>query len=107
MKSCVDRVAVITGAGSGIGRALACQLAQRGCHLALGDTDGEGLEQTRVLTTARKDVTRVQVSTCVVDVSDYLAMQRFTEQVGAKHGTANLLFNNVGIAFGGSLKTSR
>ena len=44
MKSYVDRVAVITGAGFGIGRALVCQLVQQGCHLALGDTDGEGLE---------------------------------------------------------------
>ena len=49
-------------------------------------------------------MTRVQTSTCVLDVSDYLAMQRFAKQVGAKHGTVNLLFNNAGIAFRGLFK---
>jgi NAD(P)-dependent dehydrogenase (short-subunit alcohol dehydrogenase family) len=96
VKSSVDRVAVIAGAGSGVGRALAFQLAQQGCHLVLADMDGEALEQPRVLITDRQDATRVEPSTYVVDVSDSLAMQRFSEQVSAKHGPVNLLFNNVG-----------
>ena len=87
---------VINGAGSGIDRALAFELAPRGCHLALVDMDGEALEQPRVLITDRQDATRVQPSTYVVDVSDSLAMQRFAEQVSAKHGPVNLLFNNTG-----------
>ena len=96
MKSYVDRVAVIAGAGSGVGRALAFQLAQQGCHLVLADMDGEALEQPRVLITDRQDATRVEPSTYVVDVSDSLAMQRFSEQVSAKHGPVNLLLNNAG-----------
>ena len=96
MKSYVDRVAVIAGAGSGVGRALAFQLAQQGCHLVLADMDGEALEQPRVLITDRQDATRVEPSTYVVDVSDSLAMQRFSEQVSAKYGPVNLLFNNAG-----------
>jgi NADP-dependent 3-hydroxy acid dehydrogenase YdfG len=75
VKSYVNRV-TITRASSSIDGALACQLVQRGYHLVLGDSDGEGLVRTWALITNRKAVTRVQISTCVVDVSDYLAMQR-------------------------------
>jgi NAD(P)-dependent dehydrogenase (short-subunit alcohol dehydrogenase family) len=95
MKSYVDRVAVIAGAGSGVARVVAFRLAQRGCHLALADMDGEALEQPRVRITDRQDATRVEPSTYVADGST-LAMQRFSEQVSAKHGSVNLLFNDAG-----------
>ena len=70
MKDLRGKVAAITGAGSGIGRALAIELAGRGCQLALSDIDGEGLTETA----QQAQVTGVDVSTAVVDVSDRAAV---------------------------------
>ena len=66
MKNFSDKVAVITGAGSGIGRALALQLAKNGCHLALADIDQAGLDETRTLLGAG-----INVSLHQVDVSSW------------------------------------
>ena len=61
-----DNVAVITGAASGIGRALAVRLAQEGCHLALCDVNTEALEETAALV---RDAGR-EVFTSKLDVAD-------------------------------------
>jgi short-subunit dehydrogenase len=90
-------VAVVTGAGSGIGRALARQLAQSGSALALADIDEAGLQQTASSLSERG----VQLSTHIVDVSDESAMQAFSADVAAKHGRVTLLINNAGVALHG------
>ena len=90
-------VAVVTGAGSGIGRALARQLAQAGSSLALADIDTEGLDQTAASLSERG----VQLSTHLVDVSDESAVKAFSADVAAKHGRVTLLINNAGVALHG------
>src|SRR5256885_13353393 len=92
-----DGVAVVPGAGSGIGRGLARQLAVAGSALALVDNDAAGLEQTAASLAERG----VQLSTHVVDVSDELTMQSLASEVLAKHGRVTLLINNAGVALHG------
>lgn len=88
------RVAAITGAGSGIGRALAEQLARRGCELALSDIDESGLAGT----VSRCEGSGVKVTSQLVDVADRVAVQAWAEQVVDEHGKVNLIFNNAGVA---------
>jgi len=92
-------VAAITGAGSGIGRALALHLAGRGCALALADVNERGLAETAALA----DKTPApRVTTHVVDVSDFAAVQRFADEAVQQHGGVQLLVNNAGVALGGT-----
>ncbi|MDP9108405.1 MAG: SDR family NAD(P)-dependent oxidoreductase [Pseudomonadota bacterium] len=93
-----DRVAVITGAGSGIGRAVALSLARRGCHLALADIDERGLRETETLAKA----VGVRVSSHVLDVADREQVRALPEQVLAALGRVDLLINNAGVALGGN-----
>jgi len=101
MKKLRDRVAVITGAGSGIGRALAHELAERGCHLALVDVDEGRLEAVR---TGLAGSNR-RVSTHVVDVADREAMHALPGQVMAEHGAAHIVINNAGVTAVGEIET--
>jgi short-subunit dehydrogenase len=93
-----DRTAVITGAGSGIGRAIAQSLAQRGCHLALADVSEAGLAETVGLLKE----TNVRVTSHKLDVADREAVAAFPQAVAAAHGGAALLVNNAGVALGGT-----
>ena len=90
-------VAVITGAASGIGAALAVDLARRGMHLALVDLDAAGLEATA--TQAR--AAGVTVSTHAMDVADHGAVAALPTAVLATHGRVTVLVNNAGVALGG------
>src|SRR5690606_29698118 len=92
MKNLNNRVAVITGAGSGIGRALAGALAAEGCHLALVDMNEAGLQETR----AQIDTART-VTTHTANVTDRDRMQALAAEIQAAHGAIHLLFNNAGI----------
>src|SRR5258708_355435 len=87
-------VAVVTGAGSGIGRALAQQLAAAGSALALADVDEVGLLQT-AQSLAKSSAL---VTTHLVDVADEAAVRSFAEEVSKRHGRVTLLINNAGIA---------
>ncbi len=94
------RVAAVTGAGSGIGRALAVELARRGAHLALADVDEHGLAETvrwcggaGAKVTARK-----------LDVADREAVHEWADAVVADHGTVNLVVNNAGVALAASVE---
>jgi NAD(P)-dependent dehydrogenase (short-subunit alcohol dehydrogenase family) len=101
VKDFSNRVAAVTGAGSGIGRALATELARRGCNLSLSDIDKAGLEETAEMAMDGK----VTVTTTPVDVSDREAMQRWADATVDDHGAVNLVFNNAGVALGATVET--
>ena len=94
MKKLTDRTAVVTGAGSGIGRATAILLAQRGCRLAIADINAEGLAETARLVRE----TGRPVTTHVVDVSNKARMQELATEVVDAHGAVHILINNAGVA---------
>lgn len=93
MKQLHDRVAVITGAGSGIGRATALRLAAAGCHLALVDRSQEGLDTTAALLQSSGR----NVSLHIADVSNEQEMFALPEAVISKHGAVHILVNNAGV----------
>jgi NAD(P)-dependent dehydrogenase (short-subunit alcohol dehydrogenase family) len=94
------RVAVVTGAGSGIGRSLARLLAQRGCHLALCDITPDRLAESARDARALG----VKVSEHLLDVSDAVAVAALPAAVQAEHGGTALLFNNAGVALMGEFR---
>jgi NAD(P)-dependent dehydrogenase (short-subunit alcohol dehydrogenase family) len=89
-----EGVAVITGAGSGMGRCLAQQLAAMGSSLALADLSGNGLSET----IASLGTTKGNVTRHLVNVADETRVKAFAEEVAAQHGRATILFNNAGVA---------
>lgn len=93
MKHLSGRVAVVTGAASGIGRALAVQLAQRGCNLAIADINLEGLADTARLVESEG----VRCSTHQLDVADRVAFEQFASDVVDRHGAVHLVINNAGV----------
>jgi NAD(P)-dependent dehydrogenase (short-subunit alcohol dehydrogenase family) len=95
------RVAAITGAGSGIGRALAIELARRGTHLALSDVDTTGLAETVSACEGRG----VKVSSSQIDVADRDAVFAWADKVVEDHGRVNLVFNNAGVALGAPIES--
>ena len=94
------KVAVITGAGSGIGRALAYELARHGTKLAISDVDTEGL----AVTARQVEVIGARVHSQRLDVTDRAAVLAYADEVAAHFGTVNLVFNNAGIAFTGDIE---
>jgi NADP-dependent 3-hydroxy acid dehydrogenase YdfG len=94
------KVAVITGAGSGIGRALAYDLARRGAKLAISDVDTAGLAETA----KQVRVIGAPVHEQRLDVTDRAAVLSYADTVVAEYGTVNLVFNNAGIAFSGDVE---
>ncbi len=100
MKSFANKVAAITGAGSGMGRTLALALARRHCHLALSDVNEEGLAETARLASALG----VKVTTARVDVAKRDEVYAWADQVVSDHGKCNLIFNNAGVAHSASIE---
>jgi NAD(P)-dependent dehydrogenase (short-subunit alcohol dehydrogenase family) len=103
MKDFRNKVAAITGAGSGIGRALALELARRGCHLALSDVNLDSVIETA----ARVRGSNVTVTTHRVDVADREAVHAWADQVVKDHGKVNLIFNNAGVGLGATVEGMR
>jgi butyryl-CoA dehydrogenase len=99
METFTGRVAAITGAGSGIGRALARELARRGAHLALSDVNETGLAETVSLCEGHG----VKVTSHRVDVADRAAVFAWADTVAAEHGKVNLVVNNAGVALGATI----
>src|SRR5713101_8406422 len=93
-------VAAVTGAGSGIGRALAQQLAAAGSALALADVDEAGLLQTA----QSLGKTSAAVTTHFVDVADEESVSTFAEDAEARHGRVTLLINNAGVSLHGDFE---
>ncbi len=91
---------MVTGAGSGIGRALAQQLAAAGSALALADIDEAGLEQT-AQTLGKKSVV---VSTHAVDVAKEENVKSLADEVKERHGRLTLLINNAGVSLHGDFE---
>jgi NADP-dependent 3-hydroxy acid dehydrogenase YdfG len=96
------QVAVITGAGSGIGRALAVNLATKGARLALSDIDTDGLAETVRQTQALG----ANVKSDRLDVAEREAVLAYADAVIAHFGTVNQVYNNAGIAYNGDVVKS-
>ena len=95
-----NRTAVVTGAASGIGRAIAISLARRGCHLALADINDSGLAETADMTASN----RIRVTRHKLDVADRAEVAAFPQAVTASHPGVDILVNNAGVALGGSFR---
>ena len=93
-------VAVITGAGSGIGRALAHRLAREKMSLALADVDSAGLTET----VEQLGGASASLSCHLVDVADRARMERFAAEVVERHGRVTLLMNVAGVAMYGTFE---
>jgi NADP-dependent 3-hydroxy acid dehydrogenase YdfG len=102
MNSFEGKVAVITGAGSGIGRALALNLAKRGAKLALSDVDTDGLAETVHQARALGG----HVKSDRVDVAEREAVLAYADAVVAHFGTVHQVYNNAGIAYNGDVVNS-
>lgn len=91
------KVAIVTGAGSGIGRALARAFAHKGCRLALADIDGRSLAETAAMLP-------VPAFTQTLDVADRAAVFAFADAVKREYGTAHVVVNNAGVALSQTLE---
>lgn len=103
MSEFAGRVAVVTGAGSGIGRALAEGLARRGAVVAVSDVDAKGLAETA----AGLAALGVEHRSDELDVTDRKAVQAYADDVAGGFGKVNQVYNNAGIAFAGDVLSSR
>ncbi|WP_132993867.1 SDR family NAD(P)-dependent oxidoreductase [Gordonia zhaorongruii] len=100
MKDFRDKIIVITGAGSGMGRDLAVQLARRGAKLAISDVDPDGLAETERLAVEAG----AQVHAQLLNVAERETVLEYADTVAAHYGTVNAVFNNAGIAHHGEIE---
>jgi NADP-dependent 3-hydroxy acid dehydrogenase YdfG len=96
------KVAVITGAGSGIGRALALNLAAKGVKLALSDIDADGLTET----VRQVEALGAQWKSDRLDVAERSAVLAYADDVVAHFGQVHQVYNNAGIAYNGDVENS-
>jgi short-subunit dehydrogenase len=96
------KVAVITGAGSGIGRALAVNLAEKGAKLALSDIDTEGLAET----VSQAEALGADVKSDRLNVAEREAVMAYAEAVVAHFGEVHQIYNNAGIAYNGDVENT-
>ena len=92
MQNFLNKVVVITGAGSGMGRAYAIAFAKQGARLALNDYDQAALDETQAILNQQSVIYAE-----AFDVSDKLAMQSFADNVQSTFGNAHVVINNAGI----------
>ena len=107
MQSFDDKIAVITGGGTGMGRELARQLTAAGCHVAICDISEDNMAQTKALCDEGSP-DGVRVTTHLADVSVESDLERFRDEVMREHETdcVHLVFNNAGIGSMGSMITT-
>ena len=100
MKDFRDKVVVVTGAGSGMGRELAVKLAQQGAKLAISDVDPDGLATTEKLVAEAGAPVHAQI----LNVAEREAVLDYAETVMGHYGKVNVVFNNAGIAHHGEVE---
>lgn len=105
MKNLTGKVAVITGAGSGIGRALAKAFAAEGCHLALVDINDSGLQETQTQIN-QQIATPITITRHTCNVADADAVKTLAQEIHQQQGAIHLLFNNAGITINKSFEDS-
>lgn len=103
MQGFAGKVAVVTGAGSGIGQALAIELGRSGAKLAISDVDTEGLAQTE----EQLKAIGAPVKSDRLDVTEREAFVAYAEAVNEHFGKVNQIYNNAGIAFTGDIEISQ
>jgi NADP-dependent 3-hydroxy acid dehydrogenase YdfG len=103
MEGFAGKVAVVTGAGSGIGQALAIELARSGAKVAISDVDLEGLADTE----ERLRAIGAPVRSDRLDVTEREAVLAYADTVKEHFGTVNQIYNNAGIAFAGDIEASQ
>lgn len=103
MEGFAGKVAVVTGAGSGIGQALAIELARSGAKVAISDVDTDGLADTE----HRLKAISTPVKTDRLDVTEREAFLAYADAVNEHFGTVNQIYNNAGIAFTGDIEVSQ
>ncbi len=103
MQGFASKVAVVTGAGSGIGRALAIELGRSGASVAISDVDTEGLAVTEQRLTA----IGAPVKTDRLDVTERERFLLYADEVKEHFGKVNQIYNNAGIAFSGDIEVSQ
>ncbi|MDZ4270264.1 MAG: SDR family oxidoreductase [Mycobacterium sp.] len=103
MQGFAGKVAVVTGAGSGIGQALAIELGRSGAHVAISDIDTEGL----AVTEERLKAIGAQVKADRLNVTEREAFQLYADTVAEHFGKVNQIYNNAGIAFTGDIEISQ
>lgn len=102
MQGFAGKVAVVTGAGSGIGQALAVELGRSGAKVAISDIDTEGLADTE----QRLAAIGAEVKADRLDVTEREAFLAYAEAVKEHFGTVNQIYNNAGIAFTGDIEVT-
>jgi NADP-dependent 3-hydroxy acid dehydrogenase YdfG len=103
MEGFAGKVAAVTGAGSGIGQALAIELGRSGAKLAISDVDTEGLAATE----ERLKAIGAPVKADRLDVTEREAFELYADEVKNHFGTVNQIYNNAGIAFAGDVEVSQ
>ena len=105
MQDFADKIAVVTGGGTGMGRELVRQLAAEGCNVAMCDLSTEAMAETKLLCEAGRLPQGLRITTHLADVSDEGDVLRFRDEVAERQSTdkIHLLFNNAGVGGGGSM----
>ena len=106
MENFNNKIAVVTGGGTGMGRELVRQLAKEGCHVAMCDVIEDNMLETYEIVS--EESPNITITKHVCDVSNEEQVNRFRDEVLSEHKTEtiNLLFNNAGIGGGGSFVDS-
>ena len=100
MKNFKNKVAAITGAGSGMGQQLAVLLAKAGCHLSISDVNEKGLAETVELVKPYN----VRVTSKKVNVAKLEEVRAWAADTVQNHGSVNMIFNNAGVALGSTVE---